>query len=146
MAAVRTELLPRTFLLTPNIPEAEALTGLTIRSLAEMEVAGRRLQELGARHVLVKGGHREGDATDLLVSGETLLPLPGERIDTSSTHGTGCSYAAALATLLAQGEALPMAAQQAKRFIATAIRTALPLGHGHGPINHWSGAEALLNR
>jgi len=143
MAAVRAELLPRTFLLTPNIPEAEALTGLTIRSLAEMEAAGRRLQELGARHVLVKGGHRAGDATDLLVSGATLLPLPGERIETSSTHGTGCSYAAALATLLAQGEALPAAAQRAKRFIDAAIRQAIPLGHGHGPINHWCGAEAV---
>ena len=143
MAAVRAELLPRTFLLTPNIPEAEALTGLTIRSLAEMEAAGRRLQELGARHVLVKGGHRAGDATDLLVSGATLLPLPGERIETSSTHGTGCSYAAALATLLAQGEALPVAAQRAKRFIDAAIRQAIPLGHGHGPINHWCGAEEV---
>jgi len=103
---VRTHLLPRTFLLTPNIPEAEVLTGLTIRSLAEMEEAGRRLQGMGARHVLVKGGHREGDATDLLISGDTVLRLPGERIETSSTHGTGCSYAAALATLMAQGEEL----------------------------------------
>ena len=143
IAAVRTHLLPRTFLLTPNIPEAEVLTGLTIRSLAEMEEAGRRLQGMGARHVLVKGGHREGDATDLLISGDTVLRLPGERIETSSTHGTGCSYAAALATLMAQGEELSAAAQRAKRFIDTAIRNAIPLGHGHGPINHWCGAEAV---
>jgi hydroxymethylpyrimidine kinase/phosphomethylpyrimidine kinase/thiamine-phosphate diphosphorylase len=144
MAAVREKLLPRTFLLTPNLPEAEALTGMTIGTLAEMEEAGRRLCTMGVRHVLVKGGHRDhGDATDLLVSGDLVHPLPGERIATSSTHGTGCSYAAALATLLAQGEALPLAAQRAKQFIDAAIRNAVPLGKGHGPINHRAGAKAV---
>jgi hydroxymethylpyrimidine kinase/phosphomethylpyrimidine kinase/thiamine-phosphate diphosphorylase len=144
VAALRTHLLPRTFLLTPNIPEAEALTGMTIRSLTEMEEAGHRLQRLGARHVLVKGGHLDSDATDVLVSGDTVLRLPGEQIATTSTHGTGCSYAAAIASLLAQGEALPAAAQRAKRFIDTAIRTAIPLGSGHGPINHWQGAKTVI--
>ncbi|MCM2264009.1 MAG: bifunctional hydroxymethylpyrimidine kinase/phosphomethylpyrimidine kinase [Desulfuromonadales bacterium] len=143
MAAVRGQLLPRTFLLTPNLPEAEALTGMTIRTLQEMEAAGRRLHEMGARHVLIKGGHRDGDATDLLVSGDAVYRLPGERIATTNTHGTGCSYAAALATLLAQGETLPNAAQRAKRFIDMAIRNAVPLGKGHGPINHAAGAKAL---
>ncbi|MHB8709911.1 MAG: bifunctional hydroxymethylpyrimidine kinase/phosphomethylpyrimidine kinase, partial [Desulfuromonadales bacterium] len=144
MTAVREQLLPRTFLLTPNLPEAEALTGMTIGTLAEMEAAGRRLCEMGVRHVLIKGGHRDtGDATDLLVSGATVLPLPGERIATTSTHGTGCSYAAALATLLAQGAELPIAALRAKNFIDAAIRNAVPLGGGHGPINHAAGARAL---
>ena len=143
--AVRELLLPHTFLLTPNLPEAEALTGGTIATLAEMERAAREMQAMGARHVLLKGGHREDDdATDLLLAGETLLRLPGERIATTSTHGTGCSYAAALATLLAQGDDLPTAAQRAKHFIDAAIRNAIPLGSGHGPINHAAGARALI--
>lgn len=144
MAAVREQLLPRTFLLTPNLPEAAALTGLPVGTFEEMAVAARRLQEMGARHVLVKGGHRDdGDATDLLLAGDTLHRLPGERIATGNTHGTGCSYAAALATLLAQGHPLPDAAQQAKRFIDVAIRQAVPFGKGHGPINHAAGAKAV---
>lgn len=144
VAAVRDLLLPQTFLLTPNLPEAEALTGLRIDSLETMAAAGRRLQELGARHVLVKGGHLENDATDLLLlaGGETLT-LPGTRVATASTHGTGCSYAAALAALLARGLALPDAAATAKRFIAAAIAAAVPLGHGHGPVNHAAGARAV---
>jgi hydroxymethylpyrimidine kinase/phosphomethylpyrimidine kinase/thiamine-phosphate diphosphorylase len=144
MTALRERLLPQTFLLTPNLPEAEALTGMRIGTLAEMAAAARQLQALGARHVLVKGGHRDGDATDLLLCGGELYRLPGERIATTSTHGTGCSYAAALATLLARGEALPNAAQRAKRFIDAAIRNALPLGGGHGPINHAAGAKTVL--
>jgi hydroxymethylpyrimidine kinase/phosphomethylpyrimidine kinase/thiamine-phosphate diphosphorylase len=147
MTAVREKLLPRTFLLTPNLPEAEALTGMVIESLEEMEAAARQLQAMGSRHVLLKGGHREsGDATDLLLCGNTVCPLPGERIATTSTHGTGCSYAAALATLLAQGASLPAAAQRAKRFIDAAIRAAVPLGSGHGPINHAAGAKAVKNQ
>jgi hydroxymethylpyrimidine kinase/phosphomethylpyrimidine kinase/thiamine-phosphate diphosphorylase len=144
MDAVREELLPRTGLLTPNLPEAAALTGRPVRTLEEMEAAARQLQMMGARHVLLKGGHREdGDATDLLLCGNVLLPLAGERIASSSTHGTGCSYAAALATLLAQGEALSDAARRAKHFIAAAIRHAVPLGGGHGPVNHRAGAKAV---
>jgi hydroxymethylpyrimidine kinase/phosphomethylpyrimidine kinase/thiamine-phosphate diphosphorylase len=145
MAALRERLLPQTFLLTPNLPEAEALTGMRIGTLEEMEAAARQLQAMGARHVLIKGGHRDGDATDLLLCGSELYRLPGERIATTSTHGTGCSYAAALATLLARGEALPVAAQRAKRFIDAAIRNALPLGGGHGPIHHAAGAKVAMS-
>jgi len=141
--AVRCELLPRTYLLTPNIPEAEALTGMTIRSLEEMEEAAKRLQSMGSRHVLLKGGHRSGDAIDILLAGKTVLKLSAERIDTASTHGTGCSYSAALGTLLAQGQPLTSAATLAKHFIDAAIRRAIPLGSGHGPINHFAGARAV---
>jgi len=145
MTAMREPLLPRTFLLTPNLPEAESLTGMRITTLTQMQEAGERLLAMGARHVLIKGGHRDdGDATDLLISNSGILELPGERIATASTHGTGCSYAAALATLLAQGETLPDAARRAKCFIAAAIRNAIPLGQGHGPINHAAGARAIL--
>lgn len=146
--ALRCELLPNTYLLTPNIPEAEALTGLKIHTLEEMEEAAGLLQKMGARHVLLKGGHRQDDAVDILVAGKTVNRLVAERINTVNTHGTGCSYSAALATLLAQGQPVLQAAATAKHFIDAAIRHAVPLGGGHGPINHFAGAEALrlLNR
>ncbi len=141
--AVRNQLLPNTYLLTPNIPEAEALTGMAIRTLEDMEEAAKRLQSLGARHVLLKGGHRKEDAIDILLAGNRAHKLTAERINTTNTHGTGCSYAAALATLLAQGKPLMKAAQLAKLFINEAIRHAVPLGGGHGPINHFAGAKAV---
>jgi hydroxymethylpyrimidine kinase/phosphomethylpyrimidine kinase/thiamine-phosphate diphosphorylase len=141
--ALRSELLPSTYLLTPNIPEAEALTGLKIATLEEMEEAAKRLQAMGPRHILLKGGHREGDAIDILLAGQSVHKLPAERIDTTSTHGTGCSYSAALATLLAQGLPLVNAAETAKLFINEAIRHAIPLGSGHGPVNHFAGAKAV---
>ncbi len=141
--AVRCELLPRTYLLTPNIPEAEALTGLEIRTIEDMEMAARQLQAMGPRHVLLKGGHREEDAIDILLAGQTVHKLPAERIPTSSTHGTGCSYSAAIATLLAQGQPLSKATALAKRFISEAIGQAFAIGNGHGPINHFAGARAV---
>lgn len=143
VAAVRRDLLPCTYLLTPNIPEAEVLTGKTIRTLEEMEDAARLLQEMGPRHVLLKGGHRENDAIDILLAGKAVHKLAAERVDTTSTHGTGCSYSAALATLLAQGRPLVKAVESAKLFINEAIRHAMPLGRGHGPINHFAGARAV---
>jgi hydroxymethylpyrimidine kinase/phosphomethylpyrimidine kinase/thiamine-phosphate diphosphorylase len=143
--AVRTELLPQTYLLTPNIPEAEALTGAKITTLEEMEEAAKRLQAMGPRHVLLKGGHREEDAIDILLAGQSVHKLTAERIETQNTHGTGCSYSAVLATLLAQGRPLVKAAELAKKFIDEAIRKAVPLGGGHGPINHFAGAEAVGN-
>ncbi len=141
--AVRRDLLPRTYLLTPNIPEAEALTGMTINTLDEMEEAAKNLQLMGPRHVLLKGGHRDGDAIDILIAGDTVHKLIAERIVTTSTHGTGCSYSAALATLLAQGRPLVKAAKAAKLYINEAIRHAVPLGSGHGPVNHFAGAKAV---
>lgn len=141
--AVRNQLLPNSYLLTPNIPEAEALTGTKIKSLEDMEEAAKKLQAMGARHVLLKGGHSDGDAVDLLLAGASVQRLAAERIDTANTHGTGCSYSAAIATFLAQGQALSQAAASAKLFINEAIRHATPLGGGHGPINHFAGAKAV---
>ena len=141
--AVRNQLLPCTYLLTPNIPEAEALTGKEIKTLGDMEEAAKKLQSMGARHVLLKGGHRDGDATDILLAGASIQRLVAERIDTANTHGTGCSYSAALATFLAQGQPLIKAAASAKLFINEAIHHAAPLGGGHGPINHFAGAKAV---
>jgi hydroxymethylpyrimidine kinase/phosphomethylpyrimidine kinase/thiamine-phosphate diphosphorylase len=141
--ALRNQLLPNTYLLTPNIPEAEALTGKEIKTLEDMEDAAKALQAIGARHVLLKGGHRDGDAIDVLLAGTSIKRLTAERINTANTHGTGCSYSAALATFLAQGQPLVKAAASAKLFINEAIRHATPLGGGHGPINHFAGVKAV---
>ena len=141
VAAIRERLLPRAFLITPNVPEAEALTGLTIRTLEDMRGAARRLWELGARAVLIKGGHLEGDATDLLFDGTRWHEFPAPRVATPHTHGTGCTYSAAITAALARGLALADAVALAKRFIHEAIRTNPGLGKGSGPVNHHATVE-----
>lgn len=143
--AVRDLLLPQTYLLTPNLPEAEALTGLAITSETGMERAARALQQMGARNVLLKGGHLDGEAVDLLLAGDQLHRFPAPRIASSSTHGTGCTFSAAIATFLAQGQPLAEAVGKAKTFIHTAIATAVALGAGHGPVNHWQAAKASIS-
>ena len=136
------QLLPMAYLLTPNIPEAERLLGMQIRSEKEMEQAARSLHAMGAANVLVKGGHMTGQtSTDLLFDGTECHSYPAERIFTSNTHGTGCSYASAIATFLAQGEPLAAAVEKAKEFITAAIRLARPLGKGHSPINHYLATQ-----
>lgn len=141
--ALRDELLPETYLLTPNIPEAEALACMKIRTLEDMEVAAKSLRTMGPRHVLLKGGHRDEDAIDVLLAGDSVQQFTAKRINTVSTHGTGCSYSAAIATLLAQGLPLTRAVEFAKRFINQAILNAYRVGSGHGPINHFAGAKAV---
>ena len=144
LVALRRELIPQAYLLTPNLPEAEALTGLTISNEAEMAEAARALQGFGAANVLLKGGHLAGDeAVDLLLCGSILHRFVAPRIDTIHTHGTGCTLAAAIATFLAQGWPLPEAVGRAKTFLTAAIASALPLGSGHGPVNHWQGAKSF---
>lgn len=146
VAALKRELLPLTYLLTPNIPEAEALTGIGISNEADMEQAARLLAAMGARNVLIKGGHSKGgEAVDLLFDGKEFIRLISPRIDSTNTHGTGCSLASAVAAFLAQGNPLPVAARRAKEFITAAIRLAEPLGKGHGPINHFLAAREGLN-
>ncbi|NVN99890.1 MAG: bifunctional hydroxymethylpyrimidine kinase/phosphomethylpyrimidine kinase [Geobacteraceae bacterium] len=131
-------LLPMTYLLTPNIPEAEALTGMTISDLNDMENAARALQRFGARNVLIKGGHSAGtESVDLLFDGSGYRSYGAPRIDSANTHGTGCTLSSAIATFLAQGDSLPDAIGRAKEFITCAIRLAEPLGKGHGPVNHY---------
>src|ERR1019366_1279937 len=125
--------LPRAFLITPNVPEAEALTGMEILTLDDMRRAACRLLELGARAVLLKGGHLEGDATDLLFDGDQWHQFPAPRVATPHTHGTGCTYSAAITAGLAHGLALAAAVARAKRFIHQAIRTNPGLGKGSGP-------------
>jgi hydroxymethylpyrimidine/phosphomethylpyrimidine kinase len=141
VAAIRDLLLPRAFLITPNVPEAEALSGVAIRNLEEMRRAACRLRELGARAVLIKGGHLEGDAIDLLFDGAGWHEFPAPRVATPHTHGTGCTYSAAITAGLALGLALPVAVGRAKRFIHEAIRTNPGLGQGSGPVNHHTEVE-----
>ncbi|MCK4621025.1 MAG: bifunctional hydroxymethylpyrimidine kinase/phosphomethylpyrimidine kinase [Desulfuromonadales bacterium] len=138
-------LLPESYLLTPNLPEVEALTGIAPRSIEEMIDAGRNLQELGARNVLVKGGHLNGEATDILLIGSEEYRLSSPRFDTLNTHGTGCTLSSAIATFLAQGYPLRRAVERAKRFVSLAIEYSVPLGQGHGPVNHIQAAIQLLH-
>lgn len=131
----RDQLLPLATLVTPNIPEAEALTAETIDSQEGMKRAARRIAGTGARAVLIKGGHLPGPPSDLLYAGATFRWFAGERIETRHTHGTGCVYSAAITAALAQGDSLEIAVGRAKQFVQAAIATAPGLGGGDGPLN-----------
>jgi len=134
--ALKTLLLPGAFLLTPNLEEAEMLTGVPVRDVAGMYAAAEKLMAMGPRAVLVKGGHLAGDAVDVLFYDGRRLEFTTPRIDTPHTHGTGCTYSAAITALLAKGEELESAVGKAKRYISEAIRTNPGLGRGAGPVNH----------
>ena len=133
------DLLPLATLVTPNVHEAEHLTDVEIDTPDDLRAAGEALLEHGPDAVLVKGGHLSGadDAVDVLVDGETGRRFQAPRIDTEHTHGTGCTYASAIAAHLAKGHDLGAAVDRAKRYVTGAIRHALPLGHGRGPTNHF---------
>ncbi len=138
-------LLPQSYLLTPNLPEVEVMTGIEPRTIEEMIEAGRSLQELGARNVLIKGGHLNGDATDVLLMGDDEHQLTSQRFDTINTHGTGCTLSAAIATFLAQGYPLKHAVERGKRFVSLAIEKSVQIGRGQGPVNHIQAAMQLLH-
>jgi hydroxymethylpyrimidine/phosphomethylpyrimidine kinase len=138
-SAIRDHLLPRAALITPNVPEAEVLTGMTIRTLDDMRRAACRIHEMGAAAVLIKGGHLDSQSTDvvdLLFDGIEWHEFPAPRLDPRHTHGTGCTYSAAITAGLALGASLENAVAQAKRFIHEAIRANPGLGRGCGPVNH----------
>jgi hydroxymethylpyrimidine/phosphomethylpyrimidine kinase len=138
--ALKRVLLPRAFLVTPNIPEAESLTGMTIRDENDMRAAANRLRDLGCKAGLVKGGHRRGEPVDVLSApglSEDLIFFSGTRINTRHTHGTGCTYSAAITAGLALGQDLRQSIVAAKSFIQSAIETAPGLGAGQGPVNHF---------
>jgi len=131
---LKAELLPLATLITPNVAEAQALSGHSIRTVEQAEAAGRALVAGGARAVLITGGHlQRGLASDVLVDGETCSVFAGEPIDSPHTHGTGCTYSAAIAARLARGLPLAEAIRSAKRFVTLAIRHGLPVGSGTGP-------------
>lgn len=135
LRALLKELLPLARVITPNIPEAERITGLRITDEDGMREAARIMREMGARAVLVKGGHLEKEAVDLLDDGASLQTFRAERIETTATHGTGCTLSAAIAAGLGHGKRLETAVDSAKRFVTDAILRAPGIGHGHGPIN-----------
>lgn len=134
--ALTTKLLPVTTLLTPNTHEAAALLGRPVATLSDAREAARRLVDLGPKAVLVKGGHLEGDPVDVLFHGGRLLELPAPRIATQHTHGTGCTYSAAITARLALGLDLEDAVASAKVWLTEALRTAPGVGKGIGPVNH----------
>ena len=137
IVALKRELLPLATLVTPNIPETRALVGMRGTSSKEAEAAGRRVMALGAKAALIKGGHAtRATIDDVLVwsRGTEVLAFP--RIRSRHTHGTGCTYATAIACGLAQGLSLPLAVGRAREYVQAAIETAPGLGHGHGPLNH----------
>ena len=132
------ELLPLATLLTPNLPEAEAICGFAIHTELEMERAANKILALGARAVLVKGGHLEGSrADDYLFDGKKGIWIPGERIASEHTHGTGCTLSSALAANLAKGMSLEEAVRASKRYVTTGIEYGIALGKGHGPTHHF---------
>lgn len=143
--ALARHLIPQAAVLTPNIPEAEALTGITIDSGHTIREAARRLLDMGAQHVLIKGGHAPGpDAVDHLFSNSSDAVYTAPRIDTRNTHGTGCTFSAAIAAYLAKGHPVEKAVELAKTYLTEAIRQAYNLGKGHGPLNHlWNQARIL---
>ena len=128
-------LIPLSLVVTPNLHEASVLTGLKVRTLEEMKRAARRIFEMGPRYVVIKGGHLREEAIDLLFDGKSDAEISGQRIDTKNTHGTGCTFASAIATFLARGEEVTEAVRKAKIFITLAIQSSLPLGKGTGPTN-----------
>lgn len=136
------KLMPQSYLITPNLEEAKIITGRMIRNVEEMMEAAVAMRAMGARAVLVKGGHLDGKATDILYTEDNVFhTLPAERIETPHTHGTGCTYSAAITACLARGQSLADAVTRAKHFITAAIRTNPRLGHGHGPVNHHARVE-----
>ena len=140
VAAVSLQLLPLALVVTPNLPEAEVLVGGSINSADDMAEAARKIHALGPRWVVLKGGHATGERVlDLLYDGNRFHSLESQRIDTPHTHGTGCTFSAAMTAALARGQDVPSAFALAKRYVCEAIQTNPGLGHGHGPLNHMLG-------
>ena len=136
--AIRRELLPHTRIVTPNVPEAEALTGMRIASVDDMRAAAQRILSLGPRVVLVKGGHLDGaESVDVAVTTEGSFELRRPRQDTTSTHGTGCTLSSSIAANLALGMDVRAALERAREYLDGAIRNAPGLGRGHGPLGHF---------
>ena len=134
---MRASLLPLATVITPNIPEAERLTGRRIASVGDMLAAARDLIITGAQAVVVKGGHLDGPAIDVFDDGNTVVELSAERVATRHTHGTGCTFSSAIAARLALGSDLRTAVEHAKTYVTRAIAEAPHLGHGQGPVQHF---------
>lgn len=135
--SLRESLLPLARIVTPNLPEAEALLGRSLRSSREMQEAAREIRSWGPDFVVIKGGHRQGEPLDLFYDGSSFVLFQEERIVTTSDHGTGCTFSAAIAAMLAKGVEPRTAVGEAKRYVTQALRRSAPLGGGHGPLDHF---------
>jgi hydroxymethylpyrimidine/phosphomethylpyrimidine kinase len=135
--ALADRILPLALVVTPNLPEAEALAGMRVAEAEDMEEAARRIHALGPRYVLVKGGHLKGDATDLLWNGREFTRFSTPRVDSPNTHGTGCTFSAAIAAGLARGQALGDSIRSAKAYVTRAIREGFKAGRGVGQLRHF---------
>lgn len=137
VSALKEKMIPFATIVTPNIPEAEVITNNSIESEEDMMNACKKIHSLGAKAVLLKGGHLEGAPNDLFYDGSDFHWFKGKRYNTKNTHGTGCTLSSAIAANLAKGTSLLEAVQHAKTYISIAIEHSLELGHGHGPTNHF---------
>jgi hydroxymethylpyrimidine/phosphomethylpyrimidine kinase len=138
LEALREKLIPRALVLTPNLPEAEILTGHPIETWDDVRAAARELHALGAANVVIKGGHRDGaQVTDLLFDGEDFREFSVGRVATENTHGTGCTFSAAITASLAKGETVTNSVLGAKAYITKALQNSYPIGRGHGPVHHF---------
>lgn len=137
IATICDDLIPLAKVVTPNIPEAEDLTGRSIESDDDARRAAESIINMGAKSVVIKGGHREGPPTDILYDGNKFMEFTTERIPSTNTHGTGCTFASAVAAGLAHGLEVPAAVEQAKEYVTAAIGAAYPIGQGHGPLHHF---------
>ncbi len=135
--ALRAILIPLALVVTPNVPEAEVLVGGKIESSDDARAAAREIVAMGAKTAVVKGGHLCGPATDVLYDGNDFTEFTSERIDTANTHGTGCTFASAIAAGLAKGLSVVESVSQAKEYVTETIRHNFPMGRGHGPLNHF---------
>ena len=137
LKTLRKEIIPLTYLLTPNIPEAEVITNRSITSLEDMRAVACDIHQMGAKNVLIKGGHLPGEAIDLLYDGNEYYTFSNERIHTKNTHGTGCTLSSAITANLAKGEKIKDAVRLGKEYITKAILHSLSIGKGNGPTNHF---------
>ncbi len=147
LTAMRASLLPLAYVVTPNLPEAAALAQMAIATDADRREAARRLHALGAAHVVIKGGHGEGpEILDLLFDGRAFTEFRGPRVPGSHTHGTGCTFAAAIAANLALHRTLPDAVDRARQYVAGAMRCGIDVGRGHQPLDHFWNVRRAANR
>ena len=129
--------VPLAGVLTPNIPEAEEIAGMKITTIADRKAAARKIHDMGAKAVVIKGGHAAGNAVDVLFDGKRFFYFETARIDTKNTHGTGCTFSSAIASGLAKGMSVQEAVREAKNYVTTAIAHSLPIGKGNGPTHHF---------
>lgn len=146
IAALKKKLIPLAAVVTPNVPEAEALTGLRLRRKEDFREAARRMIDMGAETVVIKGGHRRGPAIDLFYDGKYFREFGARRIRTRNTHGTGCTFASAIAANLAKGMKPEPAVERAKDYLTRAIEKSYSIGAGHGPVNHFCEFRRKLKK